>query len=176
MTSSFSIYYLDHEDCVTGIDGDWNDIAASPEGQSIWHYVKGASLQEVYRQVYHCARTEHPVSFLYRCDSPSHRQTFRMEVISPDGAQIVVRNQLLSAIQRDEPLSFPQAPTGNLVKRCSVCNRYKRRGLWLDIINALMADSFFAEDQSVQLVHTVCQACTQRMCDAARTSTESPPA
>lgn len=174
MTASFSIYYLDQEDCINGVEGDWDDISVSPVGQSIWKFVKGASLQDVYRQVYHCARTEHPVSFLYRCDSPTHRQTFRMEVVSPDGTQIVVRNQLLSAIQRDEPLDYPTANTGNLVKRCSVCSRYKRRGLWLDITNALMADSFFAEDQPVQLVHTVCQACTQRMCDASRTTATQP--
>lgn len=93
-------YAIDHEDRLVHVDKAWirfaeeNDAGSSlgPDsviGQSLWNFVRVATLQSIYRQLIEAVcSSRHQLEFDFRCDSPEMRRYMHVTMI-PRGENVV---------------------------------------------------------------------------------------
>ena len=76
------IYSIDKHDVLTNIGDGWSEFASENDGvdvlypdsvigKSLWDFVKGHSLRQIYQEIVRDVRgNDRSVGFDYRCDSP----------------------------------------------------------------------------------------------------------
>jgi len=153
------VYTVDAEDRIRDLDGDWTRAGEPPLGQPLWRYVRGEGLAALYRELFAKVREGRHLQLTYRCDSPTHRQSYRMSLRPVDGG-VQTHHLLVRAEARDEPLVVLGASRGqSLLTRCSVCNDFGRGREWRDLVTSVEADDFLDDDRPVRVVHGICPTC-----------------
>lgn len=80
-------YQIDSADRITSVSGSWDLFAAANDGgtratdvvgHSLWDFVVHNTTRQVYRDLIARVRGGRPVTFSYRCDSPTLRRFMRM--------------------------------------------------------------------------------------------------
>jgi hypothetical protein len=165
-------YRLDADDCIVEVGGDWEDFASANEaphllsgnviGQSLWDFVRGRSLQELYRTLLEHVRTSGKnLRFAYRCDSPDERRYMDMELLLQPHNIIEFRSRLVRSETNPLPLRVRAAATGSaMFVRCSICNRLCVNDRWLETRDAV-SEGLFVKGSELRVVFGVCQPCKQ---------------
>ncbi|MEW4527431.1 hypothetical protein [Maioricimonas sp. JC845] len=167
------LYAIDAEDCLVELSSSWQPFAEQNEGgislnpgsvlgQSLWTFVRGESLQVLYRDVLTTVRRSgRPFEFDYRCDSPALRRHMHMRVEPlPDGI-VRFQSRTVRIESRNQPLHVVAASTGHHhLKRCSICNRF---GLpdrtWSDVLDAITVGQAMNQDRPLQIIWGICDDC-----------------
>ena len=156
-------YRLDAEDRIVDVEGDWSPVPGVV-GSLIWRFVRGTDLQDIYRRLFRAARAGRPLEFPYRCDSPSARREFSLAIERRADGTLAVASRLCRVWERDELLAVTSVPRNDtLVLRCSVCNDFRVRGEWADIVDAAAARRLLATERPVRVYHAVCPSCRARL-------------
>lgn len=152
-------YVLDPEERIVELGGDWSRLSEPPLGRSIWRYIRGHDLQQIYAHLYAQSRRGRTVEFPYRCDTPTHRRRIWMTIAPEAGARLSVSSRLVESSRRRESLAVVGISRGQCVAlRCSICNRMGRREDWLELTEAASA-RWLDSDRPVRVYHGVCPEC-----------------
>lgn len=164
------IYRLDDNDCIIEVGGSWEAFARANEaghllppsvvGKSLWEFVRGRSLQELYRTLLqHVRNNQKSLRFSYRCDSPDERRYMEMELLPHPDKTIEFRSRLVRSETNPLPLRVRAAATGSaMFVRCSMCNRLRVNDRWLETQDAV-SEGLFARGSELRVVFGVCQSC-----------------
>lgn len=156
-------YRLDRDDRIVEIEGDWSAVPGVV-GSLIWRFVRGTDLRDIYRRLFRAAREGRSLEFPYRCDSPAARREFNLAIERHQDGTLAVVSRLSRVWERDEPLAVTSVPHDDtLVLRCSVCNDFRVRGQWADIVDGAAARRLLATERPVRVYYSVCPRCRQRL-------------
>lgn len=170
-------YAIDENDCIVGVGEDWGTFAEENEGserlkpesvvgESLWRYVRGATLVELYKAIFaQVRRSGEAVDFYFRCDSPAFQRRMQMRVEPLDKGLIGFRSDTLSVTPREAPLSAHAYDAGfGVLKRCSICNLFELSdGDWTDAVTAVQYDAVLDRHGRIQIVWTVCPNCRKEL-------------
>jgi len=170
-------YAIDENDCIVDVGEDWGTFAEENEGaerlkpetvvgESLWRYVRGATLVELYKAIFaQVRRSGEAVDFQFRCDSPAFQRRMRMHVERLDKGVIGFRSDTLSVTAREAPLSAHAYEVGfGVLKRCSICNLFELSdGDWSDAVTAVQHDAVLDRHGRIQIVWTVCPSCRKEL-------------
>lgn len=170
-------YAIDQNDCIVDVGEDWGTFAEENEGadrlkpesvvgESLWRYVRGATLVELYKAIFaQVRRSGEAVDFHFRCDSPAFQRRMQMRVEPLDKGLIGFRSDTLSVTAREVPLSAHAYDAGfGVLKRCSICNLFELSdGDWTDAVTAVQHDAVLDRHGRIQIVWTVCPNCRKEL-------------
>lgn len=170
-------YAIDENDCIVDVGHDWDAFAEENEGaerlkhesvvgESLWRYVRGTTLVELYKAIFaQVRRTGAAVDFHFRCDSPAFQRRMQMRVEPLDNGLIGFRSDTLSVRAREAPLSAHAYDAGfGVLKRCSICNLFELSdGDWTDAVTAVQQDAVLDRHGRIQIVWTVCPSCRKEL-------------
>ncbi len=166
-------YAIDGQDRITEVGDDWGTFAHENEGadrlrpesvvgESLWRYIRGATLVELYKAIFaQVRRSGEAVDFRFRCDSPAFQRRMRMRVEPLDNGLLGFCSETLAVTPRDAPLSAHAYDAGfGVLKRCSLCNLFELSdGDWTDAVTAVQHDAVLDRHGRIQIVWTVCPDC-----------------
>ncbi|MEQ8848990.1 hypothetical protein [Botrimarina sp.] len=166
-------YVIDSDDRLIDVGEAWSQFAADNEGsdrlqpdsvvgESLWHFIRGESLTELYKLVLRRVRESgQPLEFPYRCDSPGFRRRMRMRVEPIGNGRVGFRSETLSVTPREGALAAHACDSGaTALKRCSICNLFRvNSGEWTDALAAVTDGAVLDRESRVQIVWTVCERC-----------------
>lgn len=145
-TSPLPIQYtIDAEDRIVDVADGWVKFAEENDGQSVmpdlvvgrslWAFIAGTTLRELYRKLLKTARGGVPVIYEYRCDAPCWRRFFEMQIRTTGDGLLRFTSTLKSEERRDAvPLLDCHASHGqDFVTMCSWCQRISAGGQWLPV-------------------------------------------
>ncbi|MGE0709112.1 MAG: hypothetical protein AB7N76_00460 [Planctomycetota bacterium] len=163
-------YRLDAKDRIVWFDEGFSRFAAQngdPDlpnrvlDTPLWDHVDGQGVGSVTMAVLQRARHAGPLSFPYRCDSPTLRRFMRMTV-APRGDDSL---ELCSTILRTEPREPVPIPLGGrdlpgpLLTICAWCRRVQTPGGWLEPEEAIGALDLLTSDVAPRVTHGMCDGC-----------------
>lgn len=164
------VYAIDKDDRLIEVNDQWETFAEENEGgatlrpenvvgRSIWDYVRGQSLQKIYRSLIEKVRVEKKsVEFDYRCDSPKFKR-FMALTIEPWRDGIVKFTSRTKRIERiEDPVRFIVPTGGRVTRRCSVCNRFGVSDRWLEV-DELVREGQLDSNRPISIAWTVCKPC-----------------
>lgn len=167
-------YRLDRTDRIVEVGGEWyrfaeeNDggdvIAERIIGTPLFKHVSGeASRNYIWTAVDMVRKLVTPRRLSYRCDSPSLKRFMEM-VIKPDASGGVVLEHYTVRVEPLRPkarfVAGSEAAPALLI-RCSMCNRTRHQGRWLEP-DAAAAENLLPADKIHQVAYGVCKQCRQR--------------
>jgi len=169
-------YRIDEADRLIAVGGGWDQFAsendgagAQPEavlGRSLWDFVTGPTLRELYRRLMKEVRSGRPVRFRCRCDAPAQRRVFLIS-IDPLPSGQVEYTTLLTAIERREAVTWldaQQPRSSDLVCVCSWCGRVRLpEGSWVAIEEAMERYEDLHGPAVPGLTHGICEYCLTQM-------------
>ncbi|QDV72619.1 hypothetical protein [Botrimarina mediterranea] len=170
-------YAIDASDCIVDVGDDWAAFADENEGsdhlkpetvvgESLWRYIRGATLVELYKAIFaQVRRSGEAVDFRFRCDSPGFQRRMRMRVEPLNQGLLGFLSETLSVTPREAPLSAHAYDAGfGVLKRCSICNLFELSdGDWTDAVTAVQHDAVLDRQGRIQIVWTVCPHCRKEL-------------
>jgi hypothetical protein len=165
-----TIYRIDVQRRIIGVEGSWDDFAAEnggdglalPDisGRPIFEFITGDATRMWFEALLQLVEVRgQPIGREYRCDSADVKRFMRMTLApEPDGV-IRCEHELLGSERRDEPVSILPAigPGGRSRLRCSVCGRIRDGLDWTEPAPG-MADG----KPHLEVQYTVCGTCARR--------------
>lgn len=169
-------YCIDAADRLVSFNAGWTAFAernggedARPEkvvGRSLWDFVADPTVQELYRRMVARARQGRVVRFRYRCDAPSERRVFQMEIRRRPQGRVEFSSGLISSDPRPHVawLDRPESPGTELVRMCSWCARVALPdGRWVAIEQAIEQHRALQRLVPPSITHGICQNCQAEM-------------
>jgi hypothetical protein len=164
-------YELDAADRICALDDAWAEFAranGAPEltrkgvlGRSIFDFVAGREVQELYRLLHARARASgSPVTIPLRCDSPEERRFVELAIIPLPGGGLACEGRLLASERRKRVALLDRSTPRDVrwVSICSWCKKIRVAARWVEAEDALPALDVFAERQP-SLTHGICPDC-----------------
>ncbi|MBW7895700.1 MAG: PAS domain-containing protein [Opitutaceae bacterium] len=169
-------YRIDADDRIIAVNDAWGEFAEANDGgevvadkvigRSLWDFVSGEGIAELYWQMIRRARAGHPVEFTYRCDAPEWRRLFRMTVRAHEHGVVEFR----SVLEWEEPrpkvqlLDCHQTRDARWTRVCSWCQQVAVADeVWLPVEEAVARLDLLAAETMPQLTHGICPACRDGM-------------
>lgn len=169
-------YRIDAEDRVIRVNEAWREFAEANEGddvvaekvigRSLWDFVSGEGIAELYWQMIQRARAGHPVEFTYRCDAPEWRRLFRMTVRAHEHGEVEFR----SVLEWEEPrpkvrlLDCHQVRDERWTRVCSWCQQVAMADdTWVPVEEAVARLDLLAAESMPKLTHGICPTCRAGM-------------
>jgi hypothetical protein len=106
-----------------------------------------------------------------RCDSPDLRRYVRMLVSPAPHDGVLFHSQIMRTEPRRIPLravSLGGDPA--VVMRCSMCNFFRVRGVWTDVIDVVEIGLAMDRDMPVVVAYGICPRCRNLLAQAANDS------
>lgn len=165
-----TFYRLDRTDRVVEVGGDWDAFALANGGElavkdwvlgtHFYAHVQGESTQMLIRTLLDGARhLQRPSQRPYRCDSPGVRRDMAMEIRPETDGVLMVSHRVLLERPLPAPLHFRvDDGVAERVMRCSMCNRLKVQGTWMEPEAAWRQGGLSSPDPNV-IGYGVCPAC-----------------
>lgn len=185
-------YEIDADDRLIGVGGSWAEFAqdndapelAAPElGRSIWSYVDGDDVQDLWRLLLARVRAERTDTRIpFRCDGPDVRRWFEM-ILSPDDADSVhFRSVLIVEAPRPDIVLLDRwahrMSDATPLVVCSWCGRGHDGSRWRDLEEVVRDRRLLEQPDLPPLDHGVCPTCvaliTQRGAGAGAGAGETP--
>jgi hypothetical protein len=171
-SSARIVYEVDGDDRLCALNPAWAEFAEAngatgliPEqvlGQSLWSFIVGEETATLYRSLLEVLRrTQRPITFHYRCDSPDMRRFMCMTVTATGQRHIVFESVLVRAEQRDRAvhLHYAGIAANPMALRCSMCNRLKFGGVWMDVAEAFRQGEVLNTEIALRIAYTICPSC-----------------
>lgn len=168
------IYRIDASDRLTFVNSDFLAFAqanGAPElseaalvGRSVWDYISGVQVQDIYRSLFGMVRSGARIDNLpFRCDSPNLRRFMKLALRSLGDGEIELRGSLLQEQARYDVrlLVDCAAPnSGGYLEVCSWCKRVlSERNHWLELEDAIGKMNLMAPLAMPELNQSVCPTC-----------------
>ena len=175
------LYEIDARDMIVSVDGEWSRFAAANDGpdadaevvlgRSLWDFVSGFAVRDLYRSLVRRVRGGHPVSFEFRCDGPAERRLLRMEMRAAGGGNVGFHSEIVRVEER-EPVNVHPAifsgralPAERFIAVCSWCKRIRLpKAHWVEVEEAVVKLQLFREPP--RLTHGICGACYERVSES----------
>lgn len=124
-------YDLSVQNRIVGLDGDWDrqsqGMGQAVMGRPIWDFVVGLDTRSYLNALLFAARRAGDViAVRYRCDTPSERRLYRMEIAPLEGGGLRVHHLPLEI----SPNEVPPRPEPPGACCCSQCLCWQRDGVW----------------------------------------------
>lgn len=169
-----TLYYrLDAADRIVEIGGCWNDFALANAGESvlaecvlgsdIYDHVSGDASRMFLHTLLTATRSlARDTTRPYRCDSPGVKRFMEMSLLPLADHGVMVAHRMIKV----EPLpgrydfiaSKNQPYPPSRIVRCSICNRIKHAGEWLETDRA-GALGLLSSSEPTPVIYGVCDAC-----------------
>lgn len=171
-------YQINSADCITSVSGSWDLFAAANGGgtratnvvgHSLWDFVVHNATRQVYRDLITRVRGGRPVTFSYRCDSPTLRRFMQMTMSPGACGSVTFDSWTLRTEPRDAPAVTisPDIRTGDLLRVCGWCKRVAvADNEWVEIEIAVDRLGLMADRSPVGVTHGMCPACFARVMKA----------
>lgn len=172
---NFVVYIVDKNDTIQYVNSAWEDFAKNNGaaglnadwviGKSIWPFIQGPEMQQLYRHCFENVRcSKKGVQIPCRCDSPNHRRFINLEILPLDASGLEIRCLLIKEEERSEVPVF-----SNEIRRdkqsfgmCSVCNRVHISSVgWVEVEEAVGRLNMLSDYWLPSLTPTVCEDCHQ---------------
>ncbi len=168
------IYSIDRHDILTTIGDGWSEFADENDGvdvlypdsvigKSLWDFVKGHSLRQIYQEIVRDVRgNDRSVGFDYRCDSPYLKRFMRMEIMGQaQSTNVTFLSHTIRIEAKEHILRVAAAHRGHFqMTRCSICNFVKLPNeQWGELEVALTDFGLLANDREVRFAWGVCPTC-----------------
>lgn len=168
------VYSIDRHDVLTNIGDGWTEFADENDGvdvlypnsvigKSLWDFVKGLSLRQIYQEIVRDVRgNDRTVAFDYRCDSPSLKRFMRMEITGQShSSNVTFLSRTIRIEAKEHILKVAAAHRGHFqMTRCSICNLVKLPNeQWDELEIALTEFDLLANDREVRFAWGVCPIC-----------------
>ncbi len=170
------IYRIDADDRITHVNEAWSEFARQnqgesvlPErvlGQSLPSAVADATVRELYGQLIRRARAGLSVKFRYRCDAPSRRRTFEMEIRLLESGEV----EFASTLRHEESrptvalLRLGQRRDTRLLRVCSWCQQVALPDrTWVPVEQAVKVLGLLEAETFPRLTHCLCEACRDKL-------------
>jgi hypothetical protein len=165
-------YRIDAQDRIEAVGSGWLDFAAgngAPAlyadaviGQSLWRYIQGEGVREVYEALFDRVRvTGERIVVPFRCDSPDLVRQMELHLIPAGRAAIHFESALLAAVPRAKVALFDVSARRNSerIVVCSFCRRLCVDGRWLDAEQAVRRFHLFERSVYPRLDEHICPRC-----------------
>lgn len=159
MSDISTTYEIDADDRIDAVDDAWLAFALANGadrlglrevlGQSIWNYVRGERVRDLYRLLLDRLRLGGgPVTFPYRCDSPERRRFMLLRMEALDDGRVRFVNRVVREEARDRPSVWDDAVDRlEPLHLCSLCLRMETAaGRWEEIPTAIIEFDLFGPD------------------------------
>jgi hypothetical protein len=182
------LYHLNDKDQISSVNEEWLSFARANDGEPLlppqilgrplWDFIGDVETQHIYRVLHGRVRARGaPIRLSFRCDAPERRRLLELN-ISPGAEQgLIYRVRTVRQEDRQPvPLLDPNRPRSEMfVTMCGWCKRVAAppRG-WLEVEEAVLALSLFAETRPPQLTHGICEECSQGLHQALSDETVHP--
>jgi len=171
----FNRYCIDADDRIESVDMNWTTFArenGAPElqgdavlGYSLWAFVQGDEIEELYRAVFERVRSlDVSIMLPFRCDSPDLRRYMRLVVQRRRGASL----QVDAVTIREQPqlhvnLLEPTGVRSDLsLSICGHCKRVLVSGEeWIEPEDAALRLQLLESEGVPRLDHRVCPDCVR---------------
>ena len=175
-------YRLDAADVVEWVDDAWLAFAqangttltrASVIGKSVWKFVQGSELRQLYRLVFASVRSQNrPATIPFRCDSPAERRHMKLVISSLEGDNLELCGHLEVEEHRSHidllDVNVPRADT--TVTVCSICRRFQMDDTsWVEAEVAMRSLKSSPIIRPPTLIQRVCPECRNTVLEAATT-------
>jgi hypothetical protein len=170
------IYRLNDYDEIIFVNEKWDEFAVANDSQEataqhvlnrpIWDFIVDATVQTLYRDIFHRVRTDSPVSFTYRCDSPACRRLMETDIFLTQEHAIEIRARALITADRPvQRLLEPHTPRSSdaLLQLCSWCNKIHIDNDWVEAEEAVGRLRLFEQSQLPKITHCICEPCHDKM-------------
>jgi hypothetical protein len=174
-----SRYRLDGDDIIRWVSGGWirfaernTDRPWDPEsvlGHSIWSYIEGHEVRNLYALLLRRVRTAGiAVDVPFRCDAPDHRRDMRLQIESLEEGDVQLTVSFPTrmppddeAVQDEASEVEPEArPRPGMIPVCSWCDRLLLQGMgWVNVEAAVEALELFDGRDVPSLSHGACPDC-----------------
>ena len=132
-------------------------------GRSLWDFVVGDELCQLYREMHSRVRQSGlPAILPFRCDSPWLQRHMRLTISSEDNGQLAYESLLVSAVPQSnrEVLDTWRPRSATTLAICSCCRRALLEPVgWLDLEDASVRLQLFEGHSVPTLRHTICPDC-----------------
>ena len=166
-------YRLDGENNIVEVGGKWDDFAEQNNGAKafakrivgtqLFTHISGTTSRDfVWTMIDAVRKTGKPSVKSYRCDGPEIKRFMEMTIVPEEAAHVRVEHRLLRIETRSVRAAFTtgHGASGRVLIRCSMCNRVRAKGRWLEIEQAVAANSAGAQD-SYPVAYGVCGSCRE---------------
>jgi hypothetical protein len=171
MSARRIVYAIDRNDIITRVGGAWTSFATAngcPEladsvlGTRIQDHVTGPEINLLWDSLLHRARTGHPVTVPYRCDSPTERRFLQMTLRRGRNDAVEFASDTLRVESRPYRLLLAP-PRGSadtnegMIRACSWCRRFDVHG-WVEVEEAVSRLDLLNE-RPPRVTHVLCEDC-----------------
>ena len=141
-------YRIDHHDRILQVSDSWRRFAVENNapvkvleavGDSLWDHIYDSGTQDLYSLLLDSVRlSQQPLSFPYRCDSPSVKRFMAMTMVCEPLEEVLFHSEVVAL----EPLSHEISVTNWSALRirevhiCSSCRKVKVGAQWHEITDA----------------------------------------
>lgn len=175
------VYRVDGADTIEFVNDAWarfaqaNDAAQLAEGVlgvSLWHYIAGDDVAQIYRDLLARVRMAGvSVEFSFRCDSQQRRRDMQL-ILAPLGDRKVEFRAILKAEQPHAPpidLLRPSSAgaSDSFVMMCAWCKAMKVDGEWVALEEAVPRTAHMLQHPFPRLSHGICDLCAKTYQDLA---------
>jgi hypothetical protein len=177
---------VDRKDRILVVNPEWTAFALAnggsavlPEkilGRELWSQISDPTVRAIYRLLVERARLGHLVRFRYRCDSPTHRRTFEMNVRAGAEDQVIFDSLLVHDEERPSVALLEEGRRRDerMVRVCSWCQRVALpQGQWVDIEEAVQVMGYLENPTLPRMSHGICPECLKK--EFGDTWDEAPP-
>ncbi len=169
------VYRIDRLDRIIDVSSTWYQFADANDGtptvarmlgQSIWNGISERHTRSVYQLLFDAVRaSEQPVSFPYRCDSPTLERHMRLSVSAEEDGQLHFHSEVLAMKPLPELFrvvgSFPYSI--QRVNICSQCRKIRIGDQWVEVADAFLSGNLTSRHNFFLAVYRLCHGCKHRM-------------
>jgi hypothetical protein len=168
-------YWIDAQDRLIRLSENWSDFARENDGEALmpdlilgkvlWSEIADLTLRVLYHQLVALARQGRPIRYRFRCDSPTQRRLFEMEIRGTKSGLVEFASTLLETESRPAVplLDSHQARSQELVRMCSWCQRIAVAGAWLPVESAMAELGLMERTVLPRLTHGICDECNAKV-------------
>jgi len=170
------IYRINEHDEIVFVNDQWSQVGvknAAPEivsekilGHSLWSFICGNMVKDVYRQILRQARSGQLLRFNFRCDSADVRRFLELSVSLVDNGDLQFKSRTIWAQARQPQMLFDtDAPRGDdVLIICSWCKKINTNGdIWEEVEDAVVSLGLFELKVLPQLSHGMCNGCYRKI-------------
>ena len=144
------------------------ELVPPPLGRSLWSFMAGDEVTEVWRQLVRRARSG-PVAprVRVRCDAPAERRWFDITLTADEDAAVRFRSVLIGEQARPVvplvDLVARRDPDAPLVAVCSWCARFRSVRGWIPVEDFVADHDLLERSTLPGMSHTICPSCEARV-------------
>ncbi len=148
-------------------ENDAPDLARPPRDRTLWSYVAGDDVAEVWRLLVARARSDAVAPRVrVRCDAPAVRRWFDITLTVEEASAVRFRSVQIG--EQDRPpvplidLVARRDPSAPLVRVCSWCSRFADGQGWTPVERYVAEHQLLERSMLPGISHTICPDCEAR--------------